>query len=68
MIQKPLYKYGNAVGPRCQSPGDPIHGYRLIAEVGMILTDEIRYVECVDVLVDEVSRWKEVEFFPGNEQ
>lgn len=37
--------------------------YRLTAEAGCILTDELYYVYSVEIAADEMYRWKEVEFF-----
>lgn len=60
MKKKPLYKYGDSVGPKRQAKLDPIHGYRLIADEGKLLTDGVHYTECVDVLLDEADLWEEV--------
>lgn len=60
MTQIKLYKNGNAVGPRPASPDDPIHGYRLVADDGKLLTRGGEYVYCVDVEPSEVNQWREV--------
>lgn len=60
MMQIPLYKYGDSVGPRRQAKLDPIHGYRLVADDGKILTNGIHLAECVDILVDELDGWSEI--------
>lgn len=60
MTQIKLYKNSNAVGPRPASPDDPIHGYRLVADDGKLLTRGGEYVYCVDVEPSEVNQWREV--------
>ena len=60
MTQIKLYKNGNAVGPRPASPDDPIHGFRLVADDGKLLTRGGEYVYCVDVEPSEVNQWREV--------
>ena len=61
MTVKPLYKYGNAVTPRRRNPDDPIHGYRLVADDGKILTNGVEFAEIIDVLVSEVNDWQEID-------
>lgn len=41
-------------------PDDPIHGYRLVADDGKLLTRGGEYVYCVDVEPSEVNQWREV--------
>lgn len=60
MTVKPLYKYGNAVTPRRRGQDDPIHGYRLIADDGMMLTNGTDYVECIDISTVELDNWQEI--------
>lgn len=60
MTKIKLYKHGNAVGPRPASPDDEVHGYRLVADDGKLLTRGGEYVYCVDVEISDVSKWKEV--------
>lgn len=60
MTKIKLYKHGNAVGPRPSGPDDPVHGYRLVADEGKMLTRGGEYVYCVDVEISEVNKWKEV--------
>lgn len=61
MTQIKLYKNGNAVGPRPASPDDPIHGFRLVADEGKMLTRGGEYFYCVDVEISDVNNWKEVD-------
>ena len=60
MTKIKLYKNGNAVGPRPSGPDDEVHGYRLVADEGKLLTKGGEYVYCVDVEISEVSKGKEV--------
>ena len=60
MTKIKLYKNGSAVGPRPSGPDDPVHGYRLVADDGKLLTRGDEYFYCVDVGVSEVSQWAEV--------
>lgn len=55
-----LYKHGTAVGPRPSGPDDEIHGYRLVADDGKLLTYGGEYVYCVDVDIADAGNWKEV--------
>lgn len=55
-----LYKHGNAVGPNPSGPDDEIHGYRLVADNGKLLTRGGEYVYCVDVDIADVGKWAEV--------
>lgn len=60
MTKIKLYKNGSAVGPRPSGPDDPVHGYRLVADDGKLLTRGDEYFYCVDVEISEVGLWKEV--------
>ena len=56
-----LYKNGNAVGPRPSGPDDEVHGCRLVADDGKLLTKGGENYYCVDIGVDEVGQWTEVD-------
>lgn len=58
-----LYKHGNAVGPRSNGPDDPIHGYRLVADEGKMLSNGGEFVFCVDILPEEENQWMEVDVY-----
>lgn len=60
MRQINLYKHNNSVGPVDISGGGVVHGYRLVADGGMIITDETIYTYVIDVLAGEECRWSEV--------
>ncbi len=60
MTKIKLYKHGNAVGPRPSGSDDEVHGFRLVADDGKLLTRGGEYVYCVDVEPSEVNQWKEV--------
>jgi len=56
-----LYKTGNAVGPNPAYEGQEVHGYRLVADDGKILTDGETYAGVIDVSPADKSKWTEVD-------
>ena len=55
-----LYKSGNAIGPHQTAQDQPVHGYRLVADEGYVLTDGETMAHVIDVPLDGVQQWEEV--------
>ena len=60
MTRIKLYKRDNAVGPNPCAPDDEVHGFRLIADGGKLLTCNGEYTYCIDVAASEAGKWAEV--------
>lgn len=58
---KNLYKNGSAVGLNPEGENQEIHGFRLMAEDGYLLKNGETVTPCVDVGVDDVDNWEEIE-------
>lgn len=66
MQQIELYRYVEADGsitvtPNKRNDNDLIHKYRLIADEGKALTDGENVASVVDVSIDDVSNWTEID-------
>lgn len=55
-----LYRNGNAIGPHQTAQDQPIHGYRLVADNGYVLTDGETMAHVIDVRLNDVNAWEEV--------
>lgn len=60
-----LYKYtredgGVTVSPEKPEDKDYTLQYRLVADHNKILTDEIRQVSVIDIEVENLSNWREI--------
>lgn len=71
MTIKNLYRYTDGdrviVTPTRKRKTDKIHGYRLIADEGMILVNGDYKTPCIDVLPDHKDDWQEIEDTEGAE-
>lgn len=56
-----LYKNGNAVGPNPSVAGQEVHCYRLIAGEGKLLVKDDVTAPCIDIPLDDVNNWSEVD-------
>lgn len=54
-----LYKNGNSVGP-VKGNAEEVHGYRLVADAGMVLSHGDAKAPVVDVAPADADAWEEI--------